>query len=201
MIDFPLCFTGIPQMSLFLNYLWIWIVLAFVAGVCGGAWYLNDQKGRTLVIAIAAPVLTLILGLALYYGVDTDHKSVVRMLDALIAAVERDDLNAVCQFLSPKADTVRQIAETGMAMVTVSRAKYHHLEIEINDAASPPIAKVQFTAVFYWNNKEPVDGISLDQPIPDNARFEFELVKTKSPSNSPTWLITNKFDYRFRHLP
>ena len=182
-------------MSLFLDYLWIWIVLSFAVGVCGGAWYLNDQRGRNLIIAIVSPLLTLTLGLTLYYGIDTDRKSIIRMLNALVAAVEQDDADAVCEFISPKANDIRQYARASMLLVTVSRAKYYGLEIEVNDAASPPIAHVRFSALFYWKNKSPVDGLSLDQPIFENGRFEIELVKTKSES----WLIT-KMQHSFRYV-
>jgi len=172
-------------MSLFLDYLWIWIVLTFVVGICGGVWYLNDQKGRNLIIAVLAPILTLALGLGLYYGVDTDRKSITRMLNALIAAIERNDLEGVYQYISPKAIDVRMLAEKGMSYVSISKAKYHSLEIEVNDAASPPIAKARFNAVFYWKNKIPIEGNVLEQPIPERVQFEVELVKTKDRS----WLV------------
>ena len=184
-------------MSLFLDYLWIWIVLTFVAGICGSTWYLNDQRGRNLVIAVLAPILTLALGLGLYYGVDTDRKSIVRMLNALIAAIEKNDVKAVHQFISPKAIDVRLLAEKGMDYVRISRAKYHNLEIEVNDAASPPIATVSFNAVFYWTNKHPIEGHVLEQPIPERATFEMELVRTKEQS----WIITGKFQHNLRYIP
>ena len=173
-------------MSLFLDNLWIWFVLTFVVGICGGVWYQNAPKGRNLVIAVLAPILTLALGLSLYYGVNTDRKSITRMLDALIAAIERDDLTAVHGCISERAVDVRILAEQGMRLVNVSRAKYHNLKIEVNDAASPPIAKVRFDAVFHWKNKQPIEGMSLEQSIPERTQFDIELVKTKDQ----TWLIT-----------
>jgi hypothetical protein len=179
-------------MGLFLDYLWIWIVLTFVVGLGGYSWYVNDQTGRNLIIAIVSPLLTLALGLSLFYGVDTDRKSIKRTLDALIAAVEDDDVEAVCRFISPKAEDVRKLARANMLLFNISKAKYHDLQIEVNDAASPPIAKVKFSAIFYWKNKIPIDGISLVQPIPENVRFEIELVKTKDQS----WLLT-----KYQHFP
>ena len=192
---FVRCFTEF--MSLFLDYLWIWIVLTFVVGFCGGAWYLNDQRGRNLIIAVLAPVLTLALGLGLYYGVDTDRKSITRMLDTLIAAIESNDVKAVHQLISPKAIDVRLLAERGMSYVRISRAKYHNLEIEVNDAASPPIANVRFNAVFYWINQQPIEGNVLEQPIPQRCQFEVELVKTKNLS----WIIAGKFRHTLPAIP
>jgi hypothetical protein len=173
-------------MSLFLNHLWIWIVLAFIIGISSSTWYLNNQKGRNLAIAVLAPLLALALGLFLYYGVDTDRKSITRMLDALIAAVERDDLEAVHGFIIERAVDVRILAEQGMRQVRISRAKYHNLEIEVNDAAPPPLAKVRFSAAFYVQTKNPIDGNMLENPIPERAPFEIELVKTKDRS----WLVS-----------
>jgi hypothetical protein len=180
-------------MSLFLDFLWIWIVLAF--GVAGGgyAWFLHDQRGRNLIIAVVLPLLTLTLGLALYYGVDTDRKSITRMLDSLIAAVERDDPDAVCRFITTKAPDIQTYVRSNMRSYKVSRAKYHSLGIVLNDATSPPSAQVQFSTVFYWNAKSLQGDASFGQAVPERIRFEIELVRTKDRS----WLITNKF----RHFP
>jgi len=183
-------------MSLFLDHLWIWIVFTFVVGFGGGMWYVNDQKGRNLLIAVLAPVLTLALGLSLYYGVDTDRKSITRMLNALIAAVEGDDLNAVHGFMTEKAVDVRILAEQGMRLVNISRAKYSNLEIEMNDAGPQPVAKVRFTAVFYWKNKTPIGGMSVEQPVPERTQMEIELIKTKEG----TWLVNKCPPPRLRFL-
>jgi len=178
-------------MSLFLDYLWIWIVLTFCVGICGYVWYVNNQSRRNLYIAFALPIFTFALGLTLYYGVDTNRKSITRTLNALIAAVERDDSEDVCKFISPKAEEVQKFTREKMRLISISRTKYHNLKISINDAASPPVADVRFSTVFYWKNKEPNDIISLDQPVPDSVRFEIEFVRTKNQS----WLITNKFQF------
>jgi hypothetical protein len=183
-------------MSLFLDYFWIWIVLAFAVGISGYVWYVNDQRGQPLAIAIVSPILTLALGLALYYGVDTDRKSVTRMLNALIAAVEKDDSDVVCRFISPKAEQTQTFARVQMKLYRISKAKYHNLEITVNDATSPPIAQVRFASVFYWKNKEPIDGMSLDQPIPQSIRFEIELVKTKEQS----WILTKCQPFPLRNF-
>ena len=183
-------------MSIFLDNLWIWIMLTFIVGIGGYVWYVNDQRWKSLIIAIIAPILTLALGLALYYGVDTDRKSITRMLDALTAAVVRDDPEAVCGFISPKAEQTQTFARFNMSQVNISRAKYHNLEITVNDATSPPIAQVRFSSVFYWQNKAPIDGMSLDQPIPQSVRFELELAKTKDRS----WILTKCQPFPLRNF-
>jgi len=183
-----------PEMSLFLDYLWIWIVLTFAAGMGGYAWYVKDYRIGSLVVAVLAPFLTLALGLSLYYGVDTDRKSITRTLNALIAAVEADDLDAVCRFISPKATDVQQLARTHMQSYGISRVKYHHLEIEINDAASPPIAHVRFSASFYLKTKSLTDGFFAEHPL--SVRFDTELVKTRDQSwelTKCTYFLTRNF--------
>ena len=184
-------------MSLFLNYLWGWFVLTFIVGCVGFAWYRGDQTGRNLIIAVLLPILTLALGLTLYYGIETDRKSITRMLDALVAAVERDDLEAVSQFIAPKAQETRQLAKIQMGFIQVPKAKYRDLQIEVNDATSPPTAKIRFVATIYWKTKAPIEGFVVDQPIPENVRFEVELVKTKDRS----WLVTDKFQYSLPNFP
>ena len=175
-------------MSLFLDNLWIWIVLTFFVGVCGYVWYHNDQKKRSLIIAIVSPIFTLALGLTLYYAVDTDRKSIIRMLDALTEAVEMDDLEAVKQFIAPEAEEVRQLAAEGMQLVYISNATYRNLEFAVDHAVSPPTAHIHFAATFYWKNKTPINGFSVTQPILENARFEIELVKTRDRStNNRLW--------------
>ena len=178
----PVALTG--SMSFFLDYLWIWVVLTFVIGISGGAWYLNDQKWRNLIIAVLAPIITLAIGLTLYYGVDTDRKSIARILNALIAAIERDDIKTVHGLITERAADVRKLAEQGLETVSITKAKYHNLAIEINDAASPPVARVSFDAVFYWRNKHSTEGVTI-QPIPERTQFAIELVKTKDRS----WLV------------
>ena len=183
-------------MSLFVDHLWIWVVLSFLAGGFGFLWYLKNKKGRNLAVAVTLPILIFSCGLILYLGVDTDQKSVRRALVALIAAVEKDDVELVCQMISPKAEEVQQLAINGMKLVNVSGAKLRDLQIEINDATSPPTAKVRFAAIFYWKNKESIIGFSVDRPVPDNVRIELELVKTKSQS----WLVTDHFRYFQAHF-
>ena len=168
-------------------------MLSFVVGICGYAWYVNDQTKRTLVITMALPIVTLALGVTLYYGVDTDRKSIVRMLDALIAAVEENDAEKVCGFISPKAEKIQQFARDHMGSVNVSQSRYYGLTVDVNDAAQPPIATIRFTAVFYWTTKTSIEGFAYDKPIPETVRFEVQLAKTKSPSKSQSWIITEKF--------
>ena len=184
-------------MSLFLDHLWVWAVLTFLVGCVGFAWYRGNPTGRNLVIAVLLPILPLALGLTLYYGVETDQKSITRMLDALVAAVERDDLHAVCQLISPKAEETLQLAKGQMGLVSIPKAKYRDLQIDVNDATSPPTAKIRFSATVYWKTKAPIEGFVIDKPLPENVRFEVELVKTKDRA----WLVTDKCRYYLPNYP
>ena len=173
-------------MNLFLDFLWIWVVLAFIAAVGGYTFYAHNPRKRHLTIAVVVPILTLCLGASLYYGIDTDRKAITRTLDSLLEAIESDDIEAVCRFISPKAEDIRYDARKNMRTISISRARYNNLEIEVNDAASPPIAYVRFSSVFYWRTKLPIHSFSVDQPIPQSGRFELEWVKTKDH----TWTLT-----------
>lgn len=184
-------------MSVFLDNIWIWCVFSFIVGCCCFAWYTTNQKFYSLVITILLPVLILALGLTLYFGIDTDRKAIQRTLDFLVAAVERDDFAAVRQVISPKANGLQHFAQERMNFARISRAKYRNLQIEINDAPSPPVANIRFSAVFYWQNKIPIAGFNLDEPVPDHVRLEFELVKTKSHS----WLLTDNFQCSLSSIP
>ena len=113
------------------------------------------------------------------------------MIDALIAAVEADDYKAVCQFISPNAVDIQILAEAQMNLVSISEGKYHDLEIEITSAAPTRTAKVRFGSIFHWKSKVPIDGMFIEQPIPEIVRFEIELVKTKDKS----WQLTDNFQF------
>ena len=185
-------------MSLFLDQLWVWIGLTFLVGSGGFAWYCSNPTGRKLAVAVLLPICTFVLGLTLYYGVETDQKSITRTLDALVVAIEKDDLHAVCQLISPKAEETLQLARSHMGLILVPKAKYRDLQIDVNDATSPPTAKIRFSATVYWKTKAPIEGFVIDNPVPQNVRFdEVELVKTKDR----TWLVTDKCRYYLPNFP
>ncbi|MDR1963932.1 MAG: hypothetical protein LBQ50_09155 [Planctomycetaceae bacterium] len=184
-------------MSIFLDSLWIWIALTIGAGAIGYFVYQYDPRGRTFGIAIGVPFLVLLIGLVLYYGVDTDRKSISRMLTGLASEIEQDDLDGVLNYISPKASGTRGIARINMGVYRLTSAKFRNLKFKVNQLISPPLAEVSFLAVVYWKTKHPTaDGFAIDTPQFQTVQFNIELEKT----NGNSWLVTDKceFDYRLQ---
>lgn len=183
-------------MSFFFDNLWFWVALTFIVGAIGYFMYQNDPRGKTLGIVVTATLLVFGLGLALYYGVDTNRKTISRMLTGLSTELERDNLDGVLEYISPKAANTRGTARVYMGMFRLTSARFRNLKFEVNTLTSPPIARVSFLAIVYWNSKKPIDGFALDTPQFQTVKFDIELEKT----NNNSWLVTDKYelDYRFK---
>ncbi len=179
-------------MSIFVDSLWIWFVLAFVVGAVGYTMFVNDRKIQTLALTVLTTIAVLVLGLSLYYWVDTDQKSIKRTLDGLIATIQKDDADKVIdQYISPKAKNTRGKARANMGLVRITSARYRDLKIKVNPLTSPPTAEISFEATVFFNWKNRAEFPS-DQAIPQIVKFQLvELEKT--PSNS--WLVTDKCEF------
>ena len=185
--------------TIFLESFWIWVGIAFGVGAVGYVFYMNNQRPKTLGITGLAVILVLAVGFSLYFFVDTDRKSVCRMLDGLIAAIEADDVDRVVKdYISPKARNTAAKARGNMALVTITDASYRNLKLEVNNLMSPPIAKAKFTGVFFWMTKGGgFEGIAIETPQYQAVRFNIELEKTKENS----WRVTDKCDFDPKALP
>lgn len=177
-------------MNFLVESLVLWFVLAFVVGACGYATFLNNRKVQTLGITTALVLLVLIIGFGLYYGVDTDKKSIRRMLDSLVVAIENDDLEGVQKHIELGAIQTRALARAQMTLVRVPKANYKDLEISISRAVEPPIARIKFTGVVHWKTKGNIDGFSMEQTVPEIVRFDVELIKSDK-----TWLVTDNCNF------
>ncbi|MDR0871419.1 MAG: hypothetical protein LBN39_11570 [Planctomycetaceae bacterium] len=178
--------------------IWIWFGLAFFAGLGGYLFYQSRPAAKTLCAAVLLPVVILAVGLSVYYGIDTDGKSLHRTLDGLAAAIVSGNVdNVLDNYVSPGADKTRALARVNMALVKISSAKYRDLTFEVNPLTSPPTAKVQFTAVFYWMSKGSIGGFSMDKPVPEIVKFDVEMEKTDRNS----WQITNNCHFTPRATP
>jgi hypothetical protein len=183
-------------MVVFFENIWIWIGLAMAVGVIGFVLFQNNQRVVTFWATAVSVILLLTVGFSLYYFVDTDRKSVIRVLNKLAAALEKDDFDLVCQFIDAKAVHTRSLARNGMEFVVVSRASFSNLHVNVNYMTNPPIAAVSFNAMIYWKPKSgwTKNEFPTDKPVPDRVAFDLELRKT----NNNSWLITNKCDYQYR---
>jgi hypothetical protein len=184
-------------MSIFLDSLWVWIGLSILVAVVGYFVYQNDPRGRTFGIVVGVTLLVFGVGVALYYGVDTDQKSISRMLNGLASELEKDDLEGVLSYISPKATGTRGVARMYMGQYHLTNAKFRNLKFEVNQLISPPLAKVSFLAVVYWKTKQPQEGFFIDTPQFQTVRFDIELEKT----NNRSWVVTDKCDFDYRLQP
>jgi hypothetical protein len=183
-------------MNFFLENLWFYLLLAGLAGIAGYSTFVNSRNIKHLVGTVAAVVLILALGFGLYFFVETDQKSVSRMLRGLSAAIEKDDLEAVQKYIEPKAVKTRGLARANMAAVSVVKARFKDLKVAVSDAGMVPAARVSFTAVIHWKTKQPIDGFSVDHPAIELVKFNAELVK-----DGKSWLVTDHCEFTPRASP
>ena len=176
---------------IFLESIWIWLGLAFVVGVIGYCAFLSDRQIRTLGITVGAAVAVLVIGLSLFYFVDTDRKSITRTLNGLAAAIERDDLDGILEhYVLQRAARTRALARVNMGYVRVTSARFRDLKVAVNRLTSPPTAQVSFTATVYWLPRNLAD-FPMERPAPQIVKFNIEL--ERGPNGS--WLVTDQCEF------
>ncbi|GHT26123.1 hypothetical protein FACS18942_02960 [Planctomycetales bacterium] len=183
-------------MNFFLENIWFWLILAGLAGILGYLTFVSSRSIKTLMWTVITVVFILALGFGLYLFVETDQKSVSRMLRGLSAAIENDDLDTVQKYIEPKAARTRGLARANMAVVSVTKARFKDLKVAVSDAGAVPTARISFTAVIHWKTKQPIDGFSFDQPAVELVKFNAELVKDGS-----SWLVTDNCEFTPRAVP
>ncbi len=180
-------------MSIFLESLWIWLGLSLLIAAFGGAAYMGTQNRKTLLGCLIGAVVVLGVGVFCVYCVETDYKSISKMLTQLADAIERDDLAQVKTFIHPSATSTLVKAEQQMNLVRVTSARFFNLKVESNHMTSPPTAQVKFTAVVYFRFKS--GGAALLPGFGDGndlVRVHFN-VELKKKNNK--WLVTDKCDF------
>lgn len=170
--------------------LWFWIVAAAFVALVGYTIFVNNRKTATLGLTIGATVVVLLTGLLLFFCVDTDRKTVSRMLAQLATAIEADDVEKVMGFISPKANETRSLARANMGMVRLPSAKFRNLKVVVNPVTHPPTAKVKFTAVVQYLFKDQ-SFFASEKPLPQLVEFDVVFEKT----NENSWLVTNECNY------
>lgn len=175
-------------MTIFIENIWVWFGLAFLVLAIGYITFLNDRKVRTLGITLGVTALVLAIGFALFFFVETDRKSITRMLTDLARSIEQDDLDGVLRHIQPGATGTQVLARSQMALVRVSSARFKDLKVVVNDMTSPPEAKITFTAVVYWQTKgAAAEFFATERPLLEMVKFDVELVKSRDNS----WLVTD----------
>jgi len=180
-------------MSILLENLWIWLGLSLLLAAFGGAAYMGTRNRKALLACFTAAAIVLGIGLFCVYCVETDYKSISKMLTQLADAIESDDVARVKTFIHPSATDTIGKAEQNMARVRITSAKFFDLKVESNPVTVPPTAQIRFTAVVRFKFKSSVASLlpSLrNETGLARVKFNIELEKT-----GKSWVVTEKCDF------
>jgi hypothetical protein len=120
-------------------------VLGALAATLAVVVYLAKKNLGSLVALGVVAVLTLLM-LVVEKLVVTDREAVEAAVVQVMDAIEQNNLPGVLEFVDPAAKSVVTDAETLMPMVKVKTANASGIDVEINDATSPPQATSTFRA-------------------------------------------------------
>ena len=156
--------------------------------------FLNTRR-KSVLVAIVAVLLIAVGGVALEKWWVTDREQIEATLNEIARALEANDLELVCSFIEPDAETTRILAAVNMALVTVKSAKVRNLEVEINRLTSPPVAETRFMGNFDCEGKAVMGNMI---PVPDNKYFldfeaEFLLIDGR-------WMVGDEVKFEPRRL-
>lgn len=183
-------------MNFFIENFWIWLLIAAFFGFAGYASYTGTRNRKALIILEALAVLVFIAGFLVTTFIDTDYKSISRMLTKLAKAIEEDDVAKVKSFIQPSATSTIVAAEGNMRLVKISSAKFSNLEIEVNHHTSPPTATISFhaTVKFRWKNAAPSMFREYGSgEFEDFARVRFTAVELEKTKDS--WLVGDRCEF------
>jgi len=132
--------------------------------------------------AMAAVVLAVLAGLYLESAVVTERERVEAVLEAAVAAVADNDQQEVLRHIHPTAADARTLVDQGFGALRFTDARITHLEIQINNTASPPMAIAEVTGTIWY---EPLrsDVFGNTYTLPCNV----ELRRYPEPDG---WMIT-----------
>jgi hypothetical protein len=183
---------------IFIESIWIWVILALIVGAVGFIRFQQDQQIRTFGITVILVIVLLVVGILLYCFVDTDYKTVARTLNKVVSAIEKDDLDSVLKFIDEKAEKPRSLARGNMSLIVVPKASYSNLNVKVNYLTNPPIASVTFIAMVNWMPKSGwlKHEFPTDKSMPERVEFDIEMKKT----NNGDWKIINKCEFQHRGL-
>ena len=154
---------------------------------------MGTRNRKTLFGCFAAAAVVLGIGLFCVFWIETDYKSISKMLTQLADAIENDDLAKVKTFIHPAATGTIIKAEQNMAIVRITSARFFDLKVESNSITVPPTAQVKFTAVVYYKFKSGaasmLPGLG-DETGLQRVKFDVELEK-----NNKSWVVTEKCEF------
>jgi hypothetical protein len=179
-------------MAIFVESVWIWVVLGIVVFAVGYSLFVNNKKSSTLLLTVLASAIVLFGGLALERYIETDNEAIRRTLKEISAAIRSDSIEQVKTYTAPDAEKLRGLATAGMNMATLSTVNFSNVEIKVNDATVPVTAELRFTVTFR--------GRSKNNPLWGEGeffnRYKFTAIFEK---HGNCWLATDEviFDPQF----
>lgn len=128
----------------------------------------NVAALAALVAAIGATGLLLVVERL----VVTDREAVAAAVEEVLDAIESNDVPGLLAWIDPAAANVKADAERLMPLVKVKTANAAAADVDVNAAANPPTAAVQFRA--YLHGVHATSGTPL---LYANQRVDLEWVK------------------------
>ena len=179
-------------MAIFVESIWIWVILAVVVFVLGYSMFINDKKNRTLLLTVLASALVLCGGLALERYIETDKEAIRRTMKEISTAIKADDIALTKTYTAPDANQLRDLATVGMNQAKLTTVHFSNIDIKVNDMTVPMTAELNFTTAFRGRLK----GQSMFGEGEFYNRYPFTVIFEK---HDDRWLATDDiiFDNRF----
>jgi len=167
-----------------------WLVVAGACFFCGFALATGLAKRQYMFVGGVVALCLLTVGIVLVFFVDTDAKSVRRSIDALVAAVGRDDVEGVLEYVAPNAERTRRLATFNMGLANIERAKIGNFKIrEITRTTSPPRARVSLRGVVAGK------AASFDA-YPFTVMVDFTKIELRLGQDG-VWRVTDECEFRY----
>jgi len=155
--------------------------------VCGGlvllvlgGFFLKSGRAGVL---IAAALVVMVMGAAVLIDrfVVTDREQVANTIYDAAAAAERNDLNAVTDFISPTAPEVKEEARRWIGQAKIESVNISAMEVTLDRAAKPMTATAEFR-VFATGQ---LTDRSMLYPFKYLSRLDVKLMQS-----GKRWLVT-----------
>lgn len=176
-------------MNLFLENIWIWGILSLFTLIIGWGFFKSSGKLIPLLFFMIGSLLIFGTGFIFVYCVKTDRKEIRATILDIAAAVAKNDIPEVCNFIVPDAKQTIRKAQFHMGLVELEWSKVRNFKImSINYFTSPPIAHVSFTGTVGGK----VRGAEYKFTTAPVHFIDVELIK-----DGDQWLVTDRCKFQY----
>lgn len=173
-----------------------WIIVAVALLGIGVSFYKGLNKPTFLWGGLGGAVLALALGVACVFFVQTDAKRVKQTIFDLAAAVQSNDVEAVCSFLAENANRTERNARFNMGLARIDRVKISEYRlVELNRYTFPQKAIVACRAT--------VSGVSAHSAtfgegaqVPFTVFVVFTSVELRKEGDDK-WRVTDECEFKY----